>query len=160
MYEELQDINAYLSIKNESEEERRYLTGLYSQYITATESGSYHLALFAYHLLFMSYVYQTIYKIKEWCPQDIICSTAHSFKGKESDVIIVVDANRGNYPKIHPDNELMELLGVTMSKVLDEERRLFYVAITRATEELYMLYEEEIGHSDFAFPERWQYLSI
>lgn len=69
MYEELQDINAYLSIKNESEEEQRYLTGLYSQYITATESGSYHLALFAYHLLFMSYVYQTIYKIKEWCPE-------------------------------------------------------------------------------------------
>ncbi len=69
MYEELQDINAYLSIKNESEEEQIYLTGLYSQYITATESGSYHLALFAYHLLFMSYVYQTIYKIKEWCPE-------------------------------------------------------------------------------------------
>ncbi|MDP3988077.1 MAG: UvrD-helicase domain-containing protein [Candidatus Levybacteria bacterium] len=100
-------------------------------------------------------------KIREWCPnQDITSSTAHSFKGKESDVIIVVDANRSSYPKIHPDNELMELLGVTMSKVLEEERRLFYVAITRATEELYLLYEEEIGHSDFIFPERWQYLPI
>ena len=99
-------------------------------------------------------------KIREWCPQDIICSTTHSFKGKESDVIIIVDANRGNYPKIHPDNELMELLGVTMSKVLEEERRLFYVAITRATEELYMLYEEEIGHSDFIFPERCRYLPV
>lgn len=97
-------------------------------------------------------------KIREWCPQNIIYSTAHSFKGKESDVIIIVDANRKNYPKVHPDNELMELLGVTMSKVLEEERRLFYVAITRAVEELHLLYEEENGFSDFLLPQRWQYL--
>lgn len=99
-------------------------------------------------------------QIREWCPQNIVCSTAHSFKGKEGNVIIVVDANRKKFPKIHPDNELMELLGVTMSKVLEEERRLFYVAITRATEELYLLYDEKIGHSDFISPEKWPYLVL
>ncbi len=69
MYEDLRGINAYLSVKNESEEEQKYLSGLYTQYINATESESYHLALFAYHLLFMSFVYQTMYKIKEWYPE-------------------------------------------------------------------------------------------
>lgn len=115
-------------------------------------------------------------KIGEWCPKrpktlkkkvngkdvlvNIDYSTAHSFKGKERDVVIIVGANRRNFPKFHPDNELMEVLGVTMQKVRDEEKRLFYVAITRAKEELYLIYDDKIGMSDFIFPERWQYLSI
>lgn len=69
MYEDLQDINVYLSLKNESEEEQKYISGLYTQYINARNFESYHLALFAYHLLFMSFVYQTMYKIKEWYPE-------------------------------------------------------------------------------------------
>ena len=43
-------------------------------------------------------------------------STAHSFKGKERDVVIIVGANRRSFPKFHPDNELMEVLGVTMRR--------------------------------------------
>ncbi|MEK7130750.1 MAG: UvrD-helicase domain-containing protein [Patescibacteria group bacterium] len=112
-------------------------------------------------------------KIRKLCPErpntlmvdgkDVLAidySTAHSFKGKESDVVIIVGANRRSFPKFHPDNELMEVLGVTMQKVRDEEQRLFYVAITRAKEELYLVYNEKIGVSDFIFPERWQYLPV
>lgn len=115
-------------------------------------------------------------KIGEWCPKrlktfkkkvngkDVLVSidysTAHSFKGKERDVVIIVGVNRRSFPKFHPDNELMEVLGVTTQKVKDEEQRLFYVAITRAKEELYLIYNEKIGMSDFIFPDRWQYLSI
>jgi hypothetical protein len=118
-------------------------------------------------------------KIGEWCPKrqktiekkvngrnvfvNIDYSTAHSFKGKERDVVIIVGANRRSFPKFHPDNELMEVLGVTMQKVKNEEQRLFYVAITRAKEELYLVYNEKIGHSDFISEIKykgWQYLSI
>ncbi|NQU83810.1 MAG: UvrD-helicase domain-containing protein, partial [Parcubacteria group bacterium] len=115
-------------------------------------------------------------KIGEWCPErqkttkkkvngkdvwvNIDYSTAHSFKGKERDAVIIVGANRRSFPKFHPDNELMEVLGVTMQKVRDEEQRLFYVAITRAKEELYLIYDKKIGMSDFIFPERWQYASL
>lgn len=144
--------------QNKGIETSRYLKTV--EYIVRGKANKKICLLFRTNTLYGAKISKFTDKIREWCPQDIICSTAHSFKGKESDVIIVVDANRGNYPKIHPDNELMELLGVTMSKVLEEERRLFYVAITRATEGLFMLYEEEIGHFDFIFPERWQYLSI
>lgn len=114
-------------------------------------------------------------KIGEWCPKrpktikkklkgkdvwfNIDYSTAHSFKGKESDVVIIVGANRRNFPKFHPDNELMEILGVTMQKVKDEEQRLFYVATTRAKEELYLIYDEKVGMSDF-IPKNWQYSKI
>jgi len=58
----------YLSIRNENEEEQKYLNGLAEQFEYATMSGSFHLAIFAYHLIFMTYVYQTIFKIKIWLP--------------------------------------------------------------------------------------------
>lgn len=88
--------------------------------------------------------------LHEWYPHTSIkCSTAHRYKGQESDIVVVVDANRSNYPKIHPDNDLMEILGVTFTQVVEEERRLFYVAATRAKEKLYLLYESDLGYSDF-----------
>jgi len=59
---------SYLSLRYESEIEENYISGLVYQYEMARDTGSYHLALFAYHLLFMSYAYQTIHKIKKWMP--------------------------------------------------------------------------------------------
>lgn len=60
---------SYLSLQYESEEEQKYIVGLASQFETAQLGGSYHLALFAHHLLFMTFVYQTIFKIKIWMPE-------------------------------------------------------------------------------------------
>lgn len=65
------------------------------------------------------------------------CGTVHSYKGLEADVVIVLGVNEGNFPKIHPDNELYSVFGVTATDVLSEEERLFYVAITRAKQDLY-----------------------
>jgi hypothetical protein len=62
-------IASYLSLQYESKEEEDYLQGLLVQYSSAIDSGSFHMALFAYHLLFMSFVYQTIHKIKIWMPE-------------------------------------------------------------------------------------------
>jgi len=109
-----------------------------------------------------------INKISEWVPNPVIgkkekrdvhlieSSTAHSYKGQERDVVILVGASRGNFPKFHPDNELQEILGVTWEKIKEDERRLFYVANTRAKEKLYLLYDEEDGISDFV-PSNWSY---
>ncbi|MEO8275808.1 MAG: UvrD-helicase domain-containing protein [Thermoanaerobaculia bacterium] len=69
------------------------------------------------------------------------CGTAHSFKGLEADVTILLGVNRRTFPKIHPDNELYEIFGERMADILAEEERLFYVAITRAKSELYLLTE-------------------
>ena len=69
--------------------------------------------------------------------------TTHSFKGREADVVIMLSVNYGAYPLIHSDNELYTILGVTSQKILDEERRLFYVGLTRAKEKLYLLCESE-----------------
>lgn len=58
--------------------------------------------------------------------------TAHKAKGKEADTVIVLECVCGQFPKVHADNQLFRLFGVSPEDVLAEERRLFYVAATRA----------------------------
>lgn len=59
---------SYLSLRYENEEDQKYRAGLIDQFEYARMTKSYHLALFAYHLLFMIFIYQTVFKIKIWMP--------------------------------------------------------------------------------------------
>lgn len=59
---------SYLSLRNDGENERSYIAGLIEQFENARSMESYHLALFAYHLLFICYFYQTLHKLKIWIP--------------------------------------------------------------------------------------------
>ena len=67
--------------------------------------------------------------------------TAHTAKGQEEEAVVVLDASQTSFPKVHPDNLLYEIFGVTPEEVLAEEQRLFYVAITRPAETLWVLTE-------------------
>ena len=67
--------------------------------------------------------------------------TAHKAKGKEADTVIILGALIGQFPKVHTDNQLFGPFGVTPEDVLAEERRLFYVAVTRAQHRLMLLTE-------------------
>lgn len=60
---------SYLSLRYESEVERDYIAGLIYQFEMSRDMGAYHLALFAYHLLFICFFYQTFYKLKIWMPE-------------------------------------------------------------------------------------------
>lgn len=68
-------------------------------------------------------------------------STAHGFKGNQSDVVIVLDATERNYPLIHPNWIFSRVLGESEAEIVDESRRLLYVALTRAKTELFILTE-------------------
>ena len=62
--------------------------------------------------------------------------TIHQAKGLESKVVFIVDAR----------DEMMP--GKKKGINLEEERRVFYVAITRAKEELYLVTTEKNGPND------------
>ncbi|MEK6805479.1 MAG: UvrD-helicase domain-containing protein [Pseudomonadota bacterium] len=79
----------------------------------------------------------------------ITVSTAHRSKGQEAHTVIILDASRKQFPKIHPDNLLFGLFGVTPQAVLEEERRLFYVAMTRAKHNLFMVTGKKREESPF-----------
>lgn len=61
----------------------------------------------------------------------LILSTAHSAKGKEFDVVFVIWAADGVFPMARTADKEDEV---------DEERRLLYVAMTRARDQLYVTY--------------------
>jgi len=61
----------------------------------------------------------------------LILSTAHSSKGKEFDVVFVIWAADGIFPMARTAGDEAQI---------DEERRLLYVAMTRARDQLYVTY--------------------
>ena len=75
--------------------------------------------------------------------EKVTISTAHGYKGLEQDVVIVLDAVPQCYPLIHPNLIFTRIFGDAVERVVAEERRLFYVALTRAVEELFILTESD-----------------
>ncbi len=67
--------------------------------------------------------------------------TIHSSKGDEADNVIILEANADKLPLIHPDTVLYSIFGENEITVMQDEIRLFYVAITRAKEHLTILYD-------------------
>ena len=59
--------------------------------------------------------------------------TMHRSKGLEYDTVFIIDANEG----IMPHNK------AAVPADLEEERRMFYVAMTRAKRKLYIYYSKE-----------------
>ncbi|GAA0706824.1 UvrD-helicase domain-containing protein [Dokdonella soli] len=80
--------------------------------------------------------------------QQISVSTAHKSKGLEWDDVIVIDAVRRSYPLVHPDWVFARVLGATIEQIEAEERRLFYVAVTRAKSSV-ILFTEKKNESPF-----------
>ncbi len=92
---------------------------------------------------------QFISKIREAFPEEqrsmvIAMDTVHSYKGKEEDTIIVVDAVERSYPLVHPKYVFFQVLGQTKDEIISEERRLFYVALSRAKKSLVIFTERGI----------------
>ena len=70
--------------------------------------------------------------------------TIHKSKGLEADIVIILRAINGVIPFIHPDYEIAAALDKSYDEILDEEKRLFYVALTRAKEKVYILTETKL----------------
>lgn len=69
-------------------------------------------------------------------------STVHKYKGLERPTVILIDAVARSYPLVHPDWIFSRILGDSPTKIIDEERRLFYVAMTRAIHELVIVTQQ------------------
>ena len=76
---------------------------------------------------------------KQFSASNIVITTFHQAKGLEFDYVFIPDVIEGRIPA-----------GMAVSECrVEEERRLFYVALTRAKEELYVytIKNEESGSS-------------
>ncbi len=66
----------------------------------------------------------------------------------EADIVIILECNNDNFPLMNPENEIGLLFDRTLKLLLDEELRLFYVAITRGKQQVFLLSEKN-NQSDF-----------
>ncbi|WP_419917109.1 UvrD-helicase domain-containing protein [Candidatus Poriferisodalis sp.] len=80
--------------------------------------------------------------LRETLPRElqerVAISTAHKYKGLEQDTVIILDAVANHYPLIHPHWMFGRIFGDTLDTIAQDERRLFYVALTRAKKSLYI----------------------
>ena len=78
--------------------------------------------------------------------RELAFQTVHSAKGLEADHVIILDCNGGRYgfpSQVEDDPIMQHVLSAADSFENAEERRLFYVAITRARKGTYCLYDEK-----------------
>jgi superfamily I DNA/RNA helicase len=73
---------------------------------------------------------------------DITLATIHAIKGLEARVVFVIGCNELNFPCKASDHPVIELVKMGMQDYdkEEEEKRLFYVAISRAKEKLFLTY--------------------
>ena len=65
-------------------------------------------------------------------------TTIHGAKGLEWEYVYIIDVNSKDFPSVRPKYYLDEL------EEMDEERRLFYVAASRAKKYLFITYHEDL----------------
>ena len=80
--------------------------------------------------------------------KNIKVQTVHSYKGGEADYVIV-NVSSWFFPLIHPDSVYLKVVGLYENDLVEEERRLLYVAMTRARKKLYLLAPSEEKLSPF-----------
>ncbi len=69
----------------------------------------------------------------------LLHSTTHGYKGLEQESIILWNVTEQQYPMIHAQWIFGRILGDTLEQIIEDERRLFYVGVTRASKKLYIV---------------------
>lgn|GEM_PF-2306249 len=79
-------------------------------------------------------------------------STVHSFKGLQAYAVILLDLHR--FPLVNPNYEYQQILGQAEAKIVAEEMRLLYVAVTRPESILYLM-DFNGPDDDSSIPKNW-----
>ncbi len=105
-------------------------------------SGCETIASFLVRLQELEQLFEGTIPIKRDNMSVITLSTFHSSKGLEYDCVFMIDLNNSEIPG---EITLKQAFEIKNNTLLEEERRLFYVGMTRARHKLYLMYPEYIN---------------
>ncbi|PXY71559.1 hypothetical protein CXX78_00435 [Candidatus Parvarchaeota archaeon] len=71
----------------------------------------------------------------------VTLATAHSIKGLEADMVFLMGCTKNNFPCMGSEHPVIEMIKVEEYDKEEEEKRLFYVAMSRAKKSLYLTYQ-------------------
>jgi len=71
---------------------------------------------------------------------DVTLATIHAIKGLEAKKVFVIGCNKQNFPCKASDHPVIDIIKTSNYNKEEEEKRLFYVAISRAKNKLYLTY--------------------
>lgn len=74
---------------------------------------------------------------------DIKVKTVHRSKGEEADIVILTEVDENCFPIFHPDSNLYTIFGENELTIMEDEVRLYYVALTRAKHSVYIFYSKD-----------------
>lgn len=75
----------------------------------------------------------------------VSAKTIHAAKGLEAKVVFILGLTDGSggFPDVWSEDRIFQVIkSVAHDQLMEEERRLFYVALTRAKEKLYLITEK------------------
>ncbi len=73
-------------------------------------------------------------------PDEVTLATIHAIKGMEAELVFVTGCTYANFPCRGSEHPVVDMVKVEEYDKEEEERRLFYVAMSRAKNSLYMTY--------------------
>ncbi|MBS3080354.1 ATP-dependent helicase [Candidatus Pacearchaeota archaeon] len=89
----------------------------------------------------------------------ITLSTIHAIKGLESETVFIIGCNEQNFPCKYSENPVIDILKINDYDKEQEEKRLFYVAISRAKKNLFLTYSGK-RHTNFINEEMIKILNM
>ena len=129
-----------------------------------TDKSIFLLGRYSFDDYYLSFLYKSVKEGNRFYyfigNRKIEFLTVHKAKGLEADYVIILQCNKGTYgfPSMVSDNPVLNyVLTKSDQYPYGEERRLFYVAITRAKKKTFVLYDKRLPSvfvDEFLHPER------
>jgi superfamily I DNA/RNA helicase len=71
---------------------------------------------------------------------EVTLATIHAIKGMEAEQVFVLGCTNSNFPSKASEHPILEMVKLSEYDKEEEERRVFYVALSRAKNSIYLLY--------------------
>ncbi len=142
------NLPGYLSLKYNSQIEQDYVIELQEDFFSQIQSNSYRSALITYHLLFMCYINQVLYKTKLWRAEDFKISLIHL----GGDLVQKLDT--ANSPTVFSHKDLKERSSINFLSLYENS-----IEVIKKAKAIVDFRNQNLGHATYTRIDEDQFYS-